>query len=163
MSMTMVLILIVPLVLIFLLVLVLSPFLLPFILLFRTFGYEMSNLATLITWPLLVSSLLIVVLIFICGFESHSLTCTNNVWHDGIWHSFGGLDCRLICHLMFLKLSKKRMRLHLIIIIPVSNHLGKSHVLHLASSKKPSCDLVIIPIFTTKGSHLVDNYHKPIK
>src|SRR6266498_5191218 len=34
--------------------------LLPFILLFRTFGYEMSNLTALIAWPLLVSSLLFV-------------------------------------------------------------------------------------------------------
>src|SRR5437016_14671506 len=60
MSMTMVLLLLVPLVLIFLLILVLSPFLLPFILLFRTFGYEMSNFTTLIAWPLLVPSLLLV-------------------------------------------------------------------------------------------------------
>src|SRR6266498_330244 len=60
MNTTMVLLLLIPLVLVFLLVLILSPFLLPFILLFRTFGYEMFNLATLIAWPLLVSSLLFV-------------------------------------------------------------------------------------------------------
>src|SRR6266508_4218260 len=57
MSMTMILLVLVSLVLLFLLVLVFSPFLLSFILLLRTFGYEMSKLATLIAWPLLVSSL----------------------------------------------------------------------------------------------------------
>src|SRR5438105_3441770 len=54
MSMTMILLVLVPLVLVFLLILVFSPFLLSFILLLRTFGYEMSKLATLIVWPLLL-------------------------------------------------------------------------------------------------------------
>src|SRR6266540_1181101 len=55
------------------------------------------------------------------------------------------------------------MWLYLIIIISVSYHLSKSHVLDLVCSKKPSCNLVIIPFLTTKSSYLVDDYHQPIK
>src|SRR6266542_987890 len=39
---------------------------------------------------------------------------------------------------------------------------SSSHVLDLVCSKKSSCDLVIIPILTTKCPHLVDDYHQPI-
>src|SRR6266540_522875 len=55
------------------------------------------------------------------------------------------------------------MWLHLIIVISISYHLSKSHIVDLVCSKKPSCNLVIIPFLTSKSSYLVDDHHQPIK